>query len=276
MTPQFLTPTTPSESRMVDVGDISLHVRRYDGNGPEVLLIHGITSSARDFDPVIDGLADAMTPITVDLRGHGESEKPATGYHYDDYARDLVRLLDALGMDEPIILGHSLGGILTLWWAMAHPSAGRALIIEDAPLRSGADFGSAFDGWQQLNALPFEGAREYYATQNPGWPQHLVDTRAWDITHTEPAAIAELRAASMANEGLDSRDGMRDIASPTLFIHGDPDAGSMVHPDDVAALPERLSAARIVRIPGGSHSMHRNRIPEWLETVNGFMKEMDG
>lgn len=276
MTPRFFTPSTPAESRMVDVGDVSLHVRRFDGNGPEVLLIHGITSSSHDFDPVIDGLAEFMTPITVDLRGHGESDKPVSGYHYEDYTRDLARLLDALEMERPIILGHSLGGIVTLWWAMKHPDVARALIIEDAPLRSGKDFGSAFDGWESLNRTPFEAVRAYYRKENPEWPDHLVDTRAWDITNARPEAISELRAASMANEGLDSTDGMRDITSPVLFIHGDPETGSMVHPEDLATLPDRLPTVRLARIPGGSHSMHRNRIPEWLDTVSGFMREVAG
>lgn len=274
MKPDFFVPTTPSSSRKIDLGDVALHIRRYEGTGPDVLLIHGIGSSSRDFDPVVDGLTGVMTPITVDLRGHGDSDKPDTGYHYEDYAHDLDRLIPALGMERPTILGHSLGGILTLWWAMHHPDSARALIIEDAPLRSGEEFRPAFDGWEMLNALPYEAVREYYGSQNPHWPQHLVETRAWDITHTKPAVISELKAASMSNDGLDRTDAMRHITSPLLFIHGDPDTGSMVHPEDLATIPDRLPTARIARIPGGSHTMHRNRIPQWLETVTGFMREI--
>jgi pimeloyl-ACP methyl ester carboxylesterase len=100
---------------MIDIDGLSLHTNQYSGLGPKVLLIHGIGSSSRDFDPVIDGLVEVMTPITIDLRGHGESDKPSAGYHYEDYASDLDRLLQALGIERPIILGHSLGGIITLW-----------------------------------------------------------------------------------------------------------------------------------------------------------------
>lgn len=274
MTPQFFTSTTPARSRMVDVGDVALHVRRFSGKGPEVLLIHGIGSSSRDFDPVIDGLAGVMTPISVDLRGHGASGKPDAGYHYEDYVRDLDHLVDALDMERPIILGHSLGGILTLWWATHHPDAAHALIIEDSPLRSGEEFRPAFEGWEQLNALPYEAAREHYATQHPRWPDHLVDTRAWDITHTKAEAFSELKAASMANQGMDSTDGMRAISSPVLFIHGDRETGSMVHPEDIATLPDRLRDMRLARIPGGGHSMHRDRIPEWLDIVTRFVRNV--
>lgn len=271
--PRFFSPETPAESRLVTLGEATLHLRRFPGNGPEVLLIHGIGSSSRDFDPVIDDLTSFMTPMTVDLRGHGDSSRPGTGYHYEDYTRDLAGLVDALGMDHPILLGHSLGGIITLWWAMQHPDRARALIIEDAPLRSGEEFGPAFDGWAMLNALPFDAVREHYRAQNPDWPDHLVDTRAWDITNTSAAVISELREASLSGDGLDSTESMDRISAPVLFIHGDRESGSMVHPDDLATLPDRLPTVRLARIPGGGHSMHRNHIPEWLEIVHAFIRE---
>jgi pimeloyl-ACP methyl ester carboxylesterase len=157
---------------------------------------------------------------------------------------------------------------------MRHPHAARALIIEDSPLRSGEEFRPAFDGWGTLNAMPFEAVRAYYGSENPHWPGHLVDTRAWDMTRTKAEVIAELREASLANEGLDSRDGLREISAPVLFIHGDRETGSMVHPDDLAALPERLPSVRLARIPGAGHSMHRSHIPEWLTIVSDFMREI--
>jgi pimeloyl-ACP methyl ester carboxylesterase len=265
---------TPPESRLVDIGDLSLRVTMHPGTGPDVLFVHGIASSGSEFDTVLGHVKDVMRPITVDLRGHGESDKPASGYHYRDYANDLDRLLDALGIEHPIIFGHSLGGILTLWWAIHHPNRAQALMLEDVPLRSGEEFAPAFDGWEQLNALPFEAARAYYREENPGWPDSLVETRARDITTTRREAITELRAASMANEGLDTLEGLERITVPVLFIHGDPETGSMVHPADLAALPDRLPSVRTVRIPGGGHSMHRNRVEEWVEIVKGFMRDL--
>jgi pimeloyl-ACP methyl ester carboxylesterase len=275
VTLDFFTPSSPADSRMVDVGGHSLHVCRYDGQGPEVLLLHGIGSSSRDFDPVIDELVKVMTPVTVDLRGHGHSDKPASGYHYEDYVRDLDALLTELGMDRPIILGHSLGGVITLWWAITYPDRARALMIEDAPLRSGEEFRPAFEGWIALNSMPFETAQAYYRKEHPHWPEHLVTARAWDITNTAPAVFPELMAASMANDGLDATEDMGKITSPILFIHGDRERGSMVHPDDLAAMPERLPSARLAHIPGGGHSMHRGEMSaQWVTIIAEYMRDI--
>lgn len=275
MITEFFTPATPFESRMIDIGELSLNVNRYGGNGPEVLLVHGTGASSREFAQVIDDLAEVMQPITVDLRGHGDSDKPDTAYHYDEYERDLERLLAVLELDRPIILGHSLGGIVTLRWAMRHPNAARALIIEDSPLRSEEGIRPVLEGWAALNAMPFEGIRAHYASEYPRWPDHMVNTVAWGMHVMNAGVISGLIEEAEAHEGLDAAVGMERITAPVLFIHGDPETGSMVHPDDLAALPGRLPTARLAHIPGGAHSMHRNHIPEWLEIVKGFIREIE-
>lgn len=77
MTSPFLAPgipTTPATTSAIDAGDCSLHVTTYAGHGPELLLIHGIGSSSAGWHSVIDDLARDFSPITVDLRGHGQSD----------------------------------------------------------------------------------------------------------------------------------------------------------------------------------------------------------
>src|SRR5699024_7562122 len=134
--------------------------------------------SGHTWDPMIDDLARDFSPITFDLRGHGQSAKPGSGYLYDDYIADLEALLAALDMDHPLILGHSLGGIITLWWAAQHPDQAKALVIEDSPLRSGEEFRPAFEGWLQLNAMPYDELVDAYTAEHPEWPREIAETRA--------------------------------------------------------------------------------------------------
>jgi pimeloyl-ACP methyl ester carboxylesterase len=264
---------TAGESRMIDTGEIALHVTTYPGNGPALLLVHGIGSSGAGWVPVIDDLAAEFTLITLDLRGHGESDKPPHGYLYEDYIRDIDGLLAALHIDRPLIIGHSLGGILTLWWAARHPDRAAALVIEDSPLRSGEDFRPAFDGWLKLNALSLPELRHYYASEYPAWPPAMIEARARDMAGTSRAVFAELREDSLANHGVDRLREIEGITSPLLLIHGDVETGGMVHPEDIAELPRRLPQAQTIRIPGGGHTLHRSHREEFLAAALPFLRE---
>lgn len=237
-----------------------------------MLLIHGITSSSAEFDEVIPRLVDICRPITFDLRGHGDSDKPASGYHYSDYVSDLSAVVTALGLERPLVLGHSLGGIVTLYWAGSNPGIARELIIEDSPLRSGEGFRKAFDGWLMLNAMPKEVLRAWYAEQHSTWSEALITSRSDAMHVCARAAITELMDASMANQGLDSSDTLAGIAEPVLFLHGDPQTGSMVHPDDIASLPNRIANVSIRGVDGAGHSIHRSHPDEWLQLVRDFIE----
>ena len=253
-----------------EAGEIAITLR--SGSGPRVLLIHGISSSSADFNPVIDDMRSFCEPITMDLRGHGASSRPQRGYHYSDYVSDLSQVINDLELEHPIILGHSLGGIITLMWAATHPGTARAVIIEDAPLRSGDDFRDAFDAWLTLNALNQEDARAWYASKNAHWSPSLLDQRSYDMVHTSRQAILELQQASLGNEGLDSFDGLANITAPLLFLQGDATTGSMVHPDDLASLQQKIPHMGVKHFPGAGHTIHRSHPNEWLADVREFIE----
>lgn len=265
------TSTTSQISNHLSPVGIEIAIHRHEGSGPEVLLIHGIGSSSADFNPVIAQMRGFCQPITIDLRGHGASGQPASGYHYRDYIRDLEIVLADLRMERPIILGHSLGGIITLMWAAKHPDVARALIIEDSPLRSGEDFREAFEGWLQLNALPHKAAKAWYADKNPHWPTEIVEQRSFDMVNTAREAILELQAASLSNDGLDAVPGLEKISAPLLFLQGDPGAGSMVNPEDLAALQQKLPQMQVSQFVGAGHTIHRSHPDEWLASVRRFV-----
>jgi pimeloyl-ACP methyl ester carboxylesterase len=269
----LMTTATPSRSQIINTGTISLQTTHYDGNGPRLLLIHGISSNGGGWDPVIDDLTQHFSPVAVDLRGHGESTKPESGYLYDNYIGDIEHLLVALDMENPLIIGHSLGGIISLWWAARHPSQAKALVIEDSPLRSGEDFRPAFEEWLRLNAMPYEELVELNMTEYPEWSREMAESRAHAMFSTKRAVFQELMADSMANEGVDRLREIEGIKSPVLLVHGDYQTGGMVHPEDIVALPQRLPNARTVRIPGGGHTLHRSSKEEFLAAAVPFLLE---
>ena len=266
-------PAIPSRAEHIDLDGHRIAIRTWEGNGPRILLIHGISSAGSAWNPIIPELAVEFAPVAIDMRGHGASSKPERGYLYDDYIGDLEGVLDALGMERPLIMGHSLGGIVTLWWASRHPDAAAALVIEDSPLRSGLSFMPAFDSWLELNALPAIELRARFAAENPHWSAALLDERTALMSTTARNVFAELRADSLAHHGVDRLAEIEAIQSPALLVHGDLESGGMVVPADANAFVRRLPNARALRIPGGGHTLHREHRDEFLAATLPFLRE---
>ncbi len=103
--------------------DVTLYYED-EGAGTPVLLIHGHTQDRRIWDPVVPGLCEAgIRVVRPDLRGHGRSTRPDSGYHWIDHAADMAAVLDDAGVDSATVVGYSVGGGIAL--EMALTMAGR-------------------------------------------------------------------------------------------------------------------------------------------------------
>jgi pimeloyl-ACP methyl ester carboxylesterase len=99
---------------------------------PELVLIHGITESRHTWRPIIDRLATSYRVLAVDLRGHGDSG-PGDSYDPMSYAADVVETMTSVGFMKPIVVGHSLGGVVAS--AVAALGGATAVMNVDQPLR---------------------------------------------------------------------------------------------------------------------------------------------
>ncbi len=264
-------PSTPSTAHTMP-SDVPISLTVYQGEGPALILIHGISGAGEAWWPIIDDLAASFTPVTIDLRGHGASAKLDSAYLYDDYIGDLDRVLDYLGLDHPLIMGHSLGGLITLWWAARQPDRAPAMVIEDSPLRSGEEFPPAFDDWLSLNALPTSEVATHYADEHPTWKPEIIQRRAELMTLTARNVFAELRTDSLAHHGIDRIRAIEGITSPVLLIHGDIESNGMVHQSDADAFERRLANATSHRIPGGNHGLHTDHHRAFLASALPFFQ----
>lgn len=98
-------------------------------NGEPVLFLHGFPDSWFSFTPIAERLPAGYRAIMPSQRGHGESDKPATGYAPADLARDAVALLDALGIPAATVVGHSMGSFVAQRVALDHPSRVSRLVL---------------------------------------------------------------------------------------------------------------------------------------------------
>jgi N-formylmaleamate deformylase len=264
-------PITPSAVSHIQAGSATLAVTFYEGDGKPLVLLHGIGSSGTTWWPVIDDLAKRFRLIVPDWRGHGGSEKPTSGYLIQDYASDLAGLLDALDLERPMIMGHSLGGMITLQWASKHPNGAGRLVIEETPLRRHPNVVEVFDGWIMLATQPVEQTAAYYSREYPHWTPEECRRRAEKITSTNLAVFTELRDRNLRDEVPDWFGPMTTIGAPTLLVYGELEAGGMVSVEDAARFEQTVPNSIVCKILGGSHSLHRDNVEEFLAIVVPFL-----
>ena len=117
-------------SRRVDIGGLSLHYLDWGGDGPPLVMLHGLTGHAHTWDHTAAALGDRYRVIALDQRGHGDSEW-APPYGGGRMAEDLLAFLDALQLGEVTLMGLSMGGLVAFIFAASHPERVRDLIVLD-------------------------------------------------------------------------------------------------------------------------------------------------
>jgi len=123
-----------SEPKMIKVkGDgVEIQLAEWEGEGKPILCIHGLTANCRCWDTLASTLAPKFRVLAMDLRGRGFSEKPPSGYSAAQHAKDVRALLDDLGLEQAVIMGHSLGAIIAMVFGAQHPERVDRLILVDA------------------------------------------------------------------------------------------------------------------------------------------------
>ena len=130
-------PQTLSEfpkKKMVRLRSLSLHYRDWGGEGQSLILLHGLASNCRIWDLIAPILLEDYAVVAIDQRGHGKSDKPEDGYDFNSVGEDLAQFISVMGLERPIIVGHSWGGSVALSTAVTHPSIIGGLCLVDGGL----------------------------------------------------------------------------------------------------------------------------------------------
>ncbi len=120
------------------------------GEGPDLVMVHGLSGNLASWNlRIVPMLWDHFRVLTYDLRGHGYTDTPQTGYTLDDMVGDLIDLMDELELDRPSIVGHSYGADLALYFALNYPDRVETVIAIEAALPAMIHLRSVDDweGW---------------------------------------------------------------------------------------------------------------------------------
>ncbi len=238
----------PATSRWVRSGDVRLHLLDY---GPPdavpVLVIPGITSPAITMDFVARELT-GVRPVVLDVRGRGFSDD-GSAYDLGTYAADVEAVVGQLGLDRPILLGHSMGARIAAVAATQLPLRGTVLV--DPPM-SGPGRGpypttlEAFLG--QLHQAQRGTDADEVAAAWPRWPRREQELRARWLASCSETAIAATHAGF---ESEDFFDVWPTVPAPTVLIHGGD--SPVVTADGAREAAESNPKAGVVEVPGAGH-----------------------
>lgn len=227
-----------------------------DAAGPPVVLLHGITDSRRSWDPVLPELDPGIRAIAVSQRGHGDSERPASGYRTRDLADDVPALLDALHVERAVVVGHSMGSTVARRVAVDHPHRVQALVLV-ASFASYADkpeigeLASALDTFPPDRLDPgFVRAFQAGTFVRPV-PPGLLETVVGESLKV-PTRV--FRAALAGNLEDDVSGDLGRIRCPTLVVWGDRDPYCPRRDQD--AIVRAIPGARLSVYAGTAHCPH--------------------
>jgi pimeloyl-ACP methyl ester carboxylesterase len=239
------------------------------GDGPAVVLVHGITESRRSWDPLVAPLIGAgYRVVAVDLRGHGASSKVAP-YDLATMAGDVGAVLAAEGIVDPLLVGHSLGGAVVS--AFAAGGRCRAVVNVDQPLRlsgfkalladlepllrgTAEEFRGAIDAIFDQLAGPLSGPERWRIDHVRAADQDVV-LGVWDVVFGSTAAELDAAVDAVAET----------ITAPYLSLHGiDPGA------EYAPWLTERIPTATVEEWSGLGHYPHLVEMQRFVDRVVAF------
>lgn len=206
---------------------------RVAGEGPPVLLVHGLLASSRVWEPLIGRLSERFTVYSLDLRGFGESDKPLTGYGVRHGSRLLHSFCSRFGLGKVALVGHDIGGDMAVKLAADHPELARSVTLVATPANEEQmDLPTSL--W--LATLPVIGPLFYALGQHVGfvrklWMKPFVSDRDTLPEEIVEDAAASTPAAVRSTFNTVSREISRDrvarqarnLRTPMLVIAGEED-----------------------------------------------------
>jgi pimeloyl-ACP methyl ester carboxylesterase len=245
-----------------------------DRAGMPVILLHGVTDSWRSFERVLPHLPPGLHAFALTQRGHGDAERPETGYRTRDFAADLAGVAHTLGCGPALLVGHSMGSTHALRFAIDYPELTRGLVLVGAF--------ATYKENAELVKLWETGVSPLTDPIDPGFVRefqestlaHPVPPEFLDAMIQESLKLpARVWRAAFAGFYEDDFAGELDkITAPTLLIWGDRDV--LVPRRDQDILLNAIKGSRLVVYEDVGHAVHWEQPVRFAADVAAFAGEL--
>jgi len=239
---------------------LRLYYERAGSDDPELLFVHGWCCDHTAFRPQFDHFAQTHAVTGLDLRGCGRSDRPTEGYEIPDFADDLACFCAAVGIAKPVVVGHSLGGMIAVELAAQHPSLTCALVLVDpGPIHPLSKTVEAFRSFaDELAGRGGEDVRRAFV-QNMGTRDEALAPWIAELMCATPLPIA-----ADVIRGIAAWDGPSAFALctvPTLLLR--PDLGD--GPEDLQL--RSMKPDLEIGITVGAGHFHQLEVPDQVNAM---------
>jgi non-heme chloroperoxidase len=243
------------------------YVEQGDPNGPPIILLHGYSDSWVSYTRVLPLIDRKYRVYVPDLRGHGDSDRPASGYTFPNFAGDIIAFMDAKGLKKATIVGHSMGSFVAQHVAVMAPERVEKLVlVGSAPAVSNGEISQLQIDVNALNdPVPVKFVTEFQKSViSKPVPDEFMD-RVIQESLKLPARVWRDTMAGMLSRNLTVT--LSKIEAPTLIIWGDRES---VFPKrgDQEVLRKAIRNATLKVYEGTGHC------PNWEEPAR-FVKDLE-
>ena len=260
--------------RVIEVNGLRLHVLESGTPGaPALCFLHGGAAHAHWFDAVTPAFMQRFHVISLDQRGHGESQWAAPpAYGTEDFVGDLLGLMDTMGWARMIVAGHSMGGHNAMTFAALHPERVAALVIIDSRPTIPAD---------RLNVMHARGlrTRRLHASADAAVAAFRLLPRE---TLADPALLAHMARTAVARRNggwgwrerrpVDAWPLLFRITAPTLVVRGG--LSAVLTAEIAERLRGAIPRASLVTIPDAYHHLTLDAPAAFTEALQRFLGEL--
>jgi non-heme chloroperoxidase len=250
----------------------------WPSDGYPTVLVHGLSSGWQSWLPPLPYLWPTLSATAVDLRGHGDSDKPESGYTLTNYVADVWGAIGKMRLKRPpVLIGHSLGGAIVRRIAADHAGELAAVVVEDSSLwgtEEATPEQRRAHGveWLKNVRRPLPELIQVEMERNPSYSYREAMERATRVTNTADGVFLGAPEGVGLAEGETYDDLLPRITCPFLLVRGIPELGGAVPEAAANRHAELIPNGAVITIPDVGHSIHGQQPEPFSAAVLAFLR----
>lgn len=291
------------EKLRVKVNGTELEVNQYPRNGETIVFIHFSGGNLAQWNGVVPYFINKYHVVTLDLRGHGKSEKSVNGYTLDNMAIDIIGVMNQLGIEKTHIVGSSLGGEIAVNLAAHFPEGVHSIAVEGAIQNYFGKNGVCDISKEEIpnkkmelrakrakkeNPVfdsiveKIEMAKQNYEQEGILWSKKIEEFEIYDTSETEDGKYTSACPKWVIDKYLEDYWDIKfekyfeNVTCPVLMLPSEDEWNSQDIKAGIENYQKLLRSSQVVVIPGGSHAYVAFQYPlEFSRVIQGFYKEIE-